>query len=120
MTCRLGQLALDITQRARRSTDPPTSQGGADVSTPALIALAFEVRAEMTDDELVAAVGNLACISARRPAPPAATVKTCRSRMTKAGLLERTGEMRPSVLGAPMLVWRRAHQPASSSSGTSS
>lgn len=95
------QLTLLSEPRARRR-DPDTSRHAAASITPGrtegAILDAFQVCADgMTDDDLVFVLG-------RDYYPP--TVKTARSRLSKAGLLVPSGEVRRSNRGRDMIVWK--------------
>lgn len=94
------QLDLFNAPKARRS-DPSTSVDAA-ASLPPCGALERIILdqfgdAGLTDDELCELVDAY---------PP--TVKTCRSRLAKRGLLVPTAERRPSWRGRDQIVWRLA------------
>jgi hypothetical protein len=97
------QLSL-LTEPRARGNDPGTSHAAAAaVSASAgytqfLIMGAFDAHGDLTDDEL--------CQALQAEWWP--TVKSARSRLTKAGLLVRTGETRKSVRGVDQIVWRAA------------
>lgn len=85
-----------------RLFDPDTSQAAAasvnSAAAEAAILEQFDLFAYLTDDELCAVLDDAY--------PP--TVKSARSRLTKAGLLTDTGLRRPSNRGRQMIVWKRA------------
>ena len=97
------QLTLLDMPRAR-ATDPATSHAAASSQLPHVgsqenrVLERFAIYGPMCDDELVA----------RSPQWHGPTIKTCRSRLTKRGLLVDTGERRPSVRGKDQIVWRIA------------
>ena len=87
---------------AARRTDPDTSHAAAASITPGrtermILSLLYPALI-LTDDEICELLGSLH--------PP--TVKSARSRLTKAGLLVDTGERRPSNRGRDQIVWRLA------------
>jgi hypothetical protein len=93
---------VDSVQLAARRSDPETSVTAAGSITPgrteAAILDLFRV-SWFTDDELAAVLA---------PEHYGPTVKTARSRLSKAGLLVDTGQRRPSSRGRDMIVWRLA------------
>ena len=97
------QLVLLDLPRAR-ATDPPTSHAAASAQLPHVgsqenrVLERFAIYGAMTDDELVA----------RSPQWHGPTIKTCRSRLAKRGLLVPTGETRLSQRGQKQRVWRIA------------
>jgi len=83
-----------------RSTDPPTSIEAAPPreareALEAEILDAHSAVPDLTDDELCDWLSH-------RHAP---SVKTARSRLSKAGVLSDTGRTRPSNRGRPQVVW---------------
>lgn len=81
-----------------RSTDPDTSRHAAEGvtgRTEQLIVAVFDTCNNLSDDELCARLPDLY--------PP--TVKTARSRLTKAGRLVDSGMRRPSIRGRDQVVW---------------
>lgn len=95
------QLELFNGPRARVD-DPPTSVAAAASLPPcgaleSLILDTFARWGAMTDEE--------AC--ARLPEIYGPTLRTCRSRLAKRGLLVPTGELRASSRGRDMRVWGR-------------
>ena len=86
-----------------RRTDPETSRRAAarqgTGATEAILRVAFGADRTFTDDELAAVL----------PEFLAATVKTARSRLTKAGKLVDSGSKRPGLnTGSLQIVWRLA------------
>lgn len=83
-----------------RTTDPDTSVAAAASVTPGrterLILEAFRAGDAMTDDEIAAALAPM----------HAPTVKTARSRLSKAGFLADSGARRASRRGRDQIVWR--------------
>lgn len=86
---------------AVRATDPVTSHQAAQAQRGGLSALileAFQTLGPMSDDALAA------CLSTFH----APSIKTARSRLSKADLLVDTGETCLSARGCAMVVWRLA------------
>lgn len=88
---------------AARHSDPVTSLAAARAQRGGIEAAILEVFASfhignLTDDEL--------CARLNWAHPP--TVKSARSRLTKARLLVDAGVRRPSDCGQSMICWRRA------------
>lgn len=93
------QLAMFV-EPAARPTDPSTSRDAVQSLPPcsaleSLILAQFDTRG-LSDDELCERVDAY---------PP--TVKTCRSRLVKRGLLIPTPERRPSWRNRDQIVWRK-------------
>lgn len=96
------QLTLDA--GATRATDPSTSQRAASAQrggVPPKIVEALAYLGVATDDEIARAL----------PQFLSSTVKTARSRLTNAGVIEWTGEERPGlVTGSAQREWRLARR----------
>ena len=99
------QLTLGVDEPRARRRDPQTSRDAAASITPgrteALILALFPLvttvpRAGFTDDQFAAML----------PGHYSPTVKTARSRLSKAGLLVDSGVRRPSNRGRLQIVWR--------------
>lgn len=95
------QLSL-LSEPRSRHDNPETSRDAARAvaqhagALENLILQEFCLHDYMTDDELCAWL----------PSHHAPTVKTCRSRLSKRGLLVDTGERRPSLRRRDQIVWR--------------
>jgi hypothetical protein len=95
---------LDFFDPRARTTDPATSHEAAHLALRGArvlehqILVAFATYQELTDDEL----------AAQLPTRHPASVKSARSRLTRAGYLVWTGETRPSNCDRKMNVWRLA------------
>lgn len=95
------QLELFNEPKARRR-DPATSRAAAMSVLPMVgsqenrVLERFAIHGPMTDDELVM----------RSPQWHGPTIKTCRSRLSKRGLLIDSGQRRPSLRGKDQIVWR--------------
>jgi predicted ArsR family transcriptional regulator len=86
-----------------RAVDTQTALDAAKSITPGrtetlILDLFARERCGMTDDEIAARLAQ--CYSP--------TVRSARSRLTKAGLLVDSGERRPSGRGRTMIAWRVA------------
>ncbi len=101
------QLTLGVDEPRARRADPDTSRDAAQSIRPgrteakilAMFPLVTTIpRRGVTDDELAWMLPEIH--------PP--TVKTARSRLTKAGLLVDSGERRDSNRGRSQIVWKLA------------
>lgn len=97
----MSQLELFSQPKARR-TDPDTSRAAALSVLPMVgsqenrVLELFAIHGPSTDDEI--------CTRAPQWHPP--TLKTCRSRLSKRGLLIDSGARRPSLRGKDQIVWK--------------